>query len=499
MNLLYCLRRASQFHGACTASHGAEGPITWDALTDRVRRAATFLRALGIQKGDRLGVWMLNSHEYLELYYATAMAGIVIVPLNTRWHIDDVARTLADCGAVALVIDDHFLPAAARLPQVPRLIIAGRRTGPPGMVAYAYADTAASFEEPLEDDVVGLFYTSGTTGGPKGVMLTHRNVWSNSLHTFAAERVDQPIWLHAAPMFHLADQAAVSLVPNAGGSHVFLPSFEPEAFMSAVQEYHVTDTALVPTMLSLLLNHPAFSAFDLSSLTSVRYGASPMPLPVLRDAMAKMPSARFQQHYGMTETSPTISVLAFEDHAGPAVGSVGRPALGVEVRIVDDRDIDVPVGGTGEIVVRGANVMKGYWNRPEITATVLRDGWMHTGDIGQFDSRGFLYIRDREKDMIKPGGENVYSPEVESVLLTHPAVLEAVVIGIPDPRWGEAIRGVVVRRPGIAVDERELIDWCRARLTHYKCPTSIVFVETLPKGGTGKVQKNVLREQCGHS
>jgi long-chain acyl-CoA synthetase len=438
---------------------------------------------------------MLNSHEYLELYYATAMAGIVMVPLNTRWQTDDVVRTLADAGAVGLVIDDHFVSAAGRLPKLPYLIFAGRRGGPPGTVAYAHADTAASFEEPLEDDVVGLFYTSGTTGGPKGVMLTHRNVWSNNLHTFAAERVDKPVWLHAAPMFHLADQAAVSLVPSAGGSHVFLPSFEPEAFMRAVQEYRVTDTALVPTMMSLLLNHPAFGQYNLSSLTSVRYGASPMPLPVLRDAMAKMPQTRFQQHYGMTETSPTISVLAFEDHTGPAVTSVGRPALGVEVRIVDDHDIDVPAGEIGAIIVRGANVMKGYWNRPEITATVLRNGWMHTGDIGQFDADGFLYVRDREKDMIKPGGENVYSPEVESVLLTHPAVLEAVVIGIPDSRWGEAIRAVVVRRPGSAVDERELIDWCRDRMTHFKCPTSVVFVDTLPKGGTGKVQKNVLREQ----
>jgi acyl-CoA synthetase (AMP-forming)/AMP-acid ligase II len=220
-----------------------------------------------------------------------------------------------------------------------------------------------------------------------------------------------------------------------------------------------------------------------------------MPLPLLRTAMARIPSARFEQHYGMTETSPTVSVLAHEDHVGPAVASVGKPILGVEVRIVDDADGDVPTGTSGEIIVRGENVMRGYWNRPAITATVLRDGWMHTGDIGRFDASGFLYVLDREKDMIKPGGENVYSPEVESVLAAHPAVLEAAVIGVPDRRWGETIRAVAVRHAGASLTEQELIEWCRARMTHFKCPTSVVFVESLPKGASGKVEKNVLRDR----
>jgi long-chain acyl-CoA synthetase len=495
VNVLYCLRRATQFYGSCPASHRDGGSLTWAELGDRVRRAAAFLRGLGLDKADRLAVWMRNSHEYLELYYATAMAGIVIVPLNTRWNIDDINRTMADAGVTALVVDEHVVSETDQVQRPRHLIFAGKGPCPSGMVAYGYATPSVPFEEPASDDLVGLFYTSGTTGGAKGVMLTHRNVWSNVLHTMVAEHLTQPVWLHAAPMFHLADQASVPLVANAGGAHVFLPSFDPKGFLIAVQTHRVTDTSLVPTMLSALLEHPSFERYDLSSLKCIRYGASPMPLPLLRTAMARIPSARFEQHYGMTETSPTISVLAHEDHVSPAVASVGKPVPGVEVRIVDDADGDVQTGTSGEIIVRGENVMRGYWNRPAITATVLRDGWMHTGDIGRFDARGFLYVLDREKDMIKPGGENVYSPEVESMLAAHPAVLEAAVIGVPDRRWGETIRAVVVRHASASLTEQELIEWCRARMTHFKCPASVVFVEALPNGASGKVEKNVLRDR----
>ncbi|MBZ5602483.1 MAG: AMP-binding protein [Acidobacteriia bacterium] len=199
----------------------------------------------------------------------------------------------------------------------------------------------------------------------------------------------------------------------------------------------------------------------------------------------------------MTETSPLLTVLEYEDHFGDAVTSAGKPIFGAEVRVVDELDQDVPVGESGEIIARGANIMKGYWKRPEISAEVLRGGWMHTGDIGKFDKDGFLYILDRKKDMIKPGGENVYTPEVESMVAAHPAVLEVAVIGIPDAKWGETIRAVVARRNGSNLSEAELIEWCRARMTHFKCPTSVVFVDSLPKGGTGKVQKGVLRERWG--
>jgi len=528
MNVLYCLRRAKQFHGSGIASYREQGPttqvttqvttqataheITWNEFYQRVHRAAAWFRDLGIQKGDRVAVWMLNSHEYLELYYATAIAGIVIVPLNTRWHESDVDFTLRDSGSVALIVDQRFAPSVANLAHVPRVIYVSNDVGndvgndhgecPEGMTPYGYSQSQHLFEEPDEHDLVGLFYTSGTTGGPKGVMLTHRNLWSNLVHSMLVN-LRKGVWLHSAPMFHLADLGAIYSITSSGGTHCFLPTFDPEECMRLIERYRVTDTVLVPTMLNMVINSPSFSKYDLSSLGTFLYGASPMPTPLINTAMAKLPATHFRQGYGLTEAAPLLTMLEYEDHFGDAVTSAGKPVFGTEVRVVDDFDRDVPVGQTGEIIARGANIMKGYWKRPEITAEVLRSGpdgngtWLHTGDMGKFDENGFLYIQDRKKDMIKPGGENVYTPEVESMVAAHPAVLEVAVIGVADVKWGEAIRAVVARRPGAELSEEDLIAWCRERMTHFKCPSSVVFVETLPKGGTGKIQKAVLRDQYG--
>ncbi|SRR5579883_301336 len=496
MNVLYCLRRARDFYGTSVAAYREEGSITWSEFYDRAHRAAAFFRDLGIQRGDRVAVWMLNSYEYLELYYATAIAGIVIVPLNTRWHESDVAFTLTDSESVGLIVDERFAPALGNVPRPRHVIYAGAGAAPEGTAAYRLSDSKYDFDEPDPEDLVGLFYTSGTTGGPKGVMLTHRNLWSNLVHSIMV-RFSKATWLHAAPMFHLADLGSMYVITANGGAHAFLPSYDPEKFMQIVERYRVSETVLVPTMLNMLVNHEAFGKYDLSSLENFLYGASPMPLPLLKSAMGKLPQTRFRQGYGMTEASPLLTVLDYEDHFGEAVASAGKPVFGTEVRVVDERDRDVPAGESGEIIARGANVMKGYWKRPDITADVLRGGWLHTGDVGKFDKNGFLYILDRKKDMIKPGGENVYTPEVESMIASHPAVLEVAVIGVPDPKWGEAIRAVVACRNGCTLTASELIEWCRARMTHFKCPTSVVFVETLPKGGTGKVQKGVLRERYG--
>jgi len=507
MNVLYCLRRAKQFHGSSIASYREHGSttqpaqaLTWNEFYDRVYRAAAYLRDLGIRKGDRVAVWMLNSHEYLELYYATALAGIVIVPLNTRWHESDVDFTLKDSDAAALIVDDRFAPSVANLALAPRVIYAGQGACPGGMIPYSYSESHQvnqdTFEEPDEQDLVGLFYTSGTTGGPKGVMLTHRNLWSNLLYSMLVN-LRKGVWLHSAPMFHLADLTSIYTITASGGTHCFLPTFDPEECMRLIERYRVTDTVLVPTMLNMVIHSPSFGKYDLSSLIAFLYGASPMPTPLINAAMSKLPTTQFRQGYGMTEASPLLTLLEFEDHSSDAVTSAGKPVFGTEVRVVDDFDRDVPVGQSGEIIARGANIMKGYWKRPEITAEVLRGGWLHTGDMGRFDQNGFLYILDRKKDMIKPGGENVYTPEVESMVAAHPAVLEVAVIGVADEKWGEAIRAVVARRPGAELSETELIVWCRERMTHFKCPSSVVFVDTLPKGGTGKIQKAVLRDQYG--
>jgi long-chain acyl-CoA synthetase len=356
--------------------------------------------------------------------------------------------------------------------------------------------------DPHEDDVASFFYTSGSTGGPKGAMLTLRNLFANAIHN-CMNFGGGPEWvfLHAAPMFHVADAGGVYGLVMMGAAHCFLPTFEPEAFLKLVEQYRVTDSFLVPTMINMITNHPAAGRYEISSLKRLVYGGSPMPLDLLRRAKTKF-GCDLAQGYGLSEASPILTYLAPEDHSFAdddrqyiPVKSAGRPILGCEVRVFDLHDREVPTGEVGEIVARGPNIMKGYWNRPEITADALRGGWLHTGDMGVFDEAGYLYILDRKKDMIKPGGENVYSPEVESAICAHPDVLEAVVIGVPDEKWGEAIKAVVVRRPARALTEPALIEFCRARLTHFKCPHSVDFVDASPKGGTGKVQKNVLRER----
>ncbi|HLY17932.1 MAG TPA: long-chain-fatty-acid--CoA ligase [Bryobacteraceae bacterium] len=508
MDVLYALRRARQFHGNAIAAYVDDRTITYAQFIDRVARMASALRAMGVARGDRVAVLMLNSIRYLELYFAVPLAGAVFVPINIRWNPAEVLFGLSDCGARLLVVDD----ASARLPPalsagLPTLqyLFAGDGGAPAGMADYEARLAAASPADvdvrPDEDEVAGLFYTSGSTGGPKGVMLTYRNLYANMLQGRASLAVGHDwMWLHAAPMFHVASTVVYSLVMQ-GASSCFVPVFDPEACLKAIERYRVTHMFVVPAMLNAIINHPACGRCDTSSLRMLAYGASPMPVDLLRRGQEKL-GCTFAQAYGLSEASPSLTYLPPEDHIFEGaherfapVKSAGRPILGVEVKVVDPLDRELRPGEAGEVVARGDNVMKGYWNRPEITAETLRGGWLHTGDIGAFDAQGYLYILDRKKDMIKPGGENVYSPEVESMIGSHPEVLEAAVIGVPDERWGEAVKAVVVRRPGSSLTEAELIDYCRERMAHFKCPTSVDFPEALPKGGTGKVLKTVLREK----
>ena len=495
MNLLYLLRRARDQFGNRPAVLTAEGSRTYREFYTRVERCAAFLGTLGLERDDRVALLLSNGPDYLELYYALPMAGLIAVPLNNRWAVDDFVFSLEDSGTKLLITDDRHAALAeqirARLPQLTILFTPIGSADP------------TEFAEPRTEDVMGIFYTSGTTGGPKGAMLTHNNLCSNAILSHASGLQIGPVYLHAAPMFHLADGAATHIATMMGAAHAFLPVFSPNDFLEAVEKFRVTSSILVPTMVNMVVNHPRVDSADLSSLDRVFYGASPMPLPLLETAMRKL-KCKFQQAYGMTETSPVQTILQPEDHRFDdleslftPVRSAGRPIIGMEVRVVDADDRELPPFEIGEVVARGPNVMKGYWNRPEINREVLRNGWMHTGDMGAFDADGFLYILDRKKDMIKTGGENVYSPEVESMIVSHADVLEAAVIGIPHEQWGETIRAVAVLRSGSALTERDLIAYCRERMTHFKCPTSVVFVAALPKGGTGKIQKTVLRRLYG--
>ena len=507
MTVNYCLRRAKQFYGSNIAIEHAEQRLTYEDFYGMVECSARKLRTLDVQPGDRIAILMLNSPAYLDFYFSPAVAGALIVPLNTRWHINEVNFTLSDSGSKVLFVDEKFAPLVpqirAAVPGVERFVYVGEGACTDGLTDWRTVTPASvDFTEPNENEVAGLFYTSGTTGGPKGAMLTHRNLYSNAIHGLLAGHLfGAGKWLHAAPMFHIADAGAIYALTLCGATHCFIPTFDPAAVLHVIECHRITLLLLVPTMINMVVNHPDCPKRDLTSLRRVIYGASPMPLSLLRQAMDAL-GCEFVQAYGMTEVSPLLTCLPAADHRFDnadaqftPIKSAGRPVPGVEIRVVDHNDRDLPPRQPGEIIARGPNVMKGYWKRPEISAEVLRGGWMHTGDLGAFDDEGFVYILDRKKDMIKTGSENVYSPEVESVLCAHSSVLEAAVIGVPDPTWGETIRAVVVQRPDALCDERELIAWCRDRLTHFKCPTSVVFTDVLPKGGTGKIQKNVLRER----
>jgi acyl-CoA synthetase (AMP-forming)/AMP-acid ligase II len=468
---------------------------------DRVGRLAAGLRSLGVGRGDRVALLGTNSDRYHESLLAVAWADAVVVPVNHRWTPAEIGFALRDSGAYALIVDEGLVAAV------------GDRVGPAAVVVMADGSVPAgtvSFEDlvaghrPMADacrgggELFGVFYTGGTTGEPKGVMLTHANLLASAWGSLATGQFVTPggRLLHAAPMFHLADLATWVASLLTGGTHVMVPGFTPAGVLAAVERHRVTDVLLVPTMIRMLADFPDAGRFDVSSLARLIYGGSPMPDTVLVRARKMFPGAGLTQAYGMTELAPVATLLLPDDHDRPELsGSAGRAAPHAQVRIVDGDDREVPRGTAGEIVVRGDHVMRGYWQRPDDTAAAVRDGWMHTGDIGQMDEYGYVFVVDRVKDMIISGGENVYSVEVENALALHPAVAACAVIGLPDDRWGERVHALVVPAPEAEVTGAELGDFCRAHLAEYKIPRGVEFVAALPVSAAGKVLKRELRDQ----
>jgi long-chain acyl-CoA synthetase len=507
MNITHGLRRALQVNPNGLASVFGNRRRNWREIGARVPRLAAGLCSLGANPGDRIAILSQNSDRYIELYLATAWAGAVVVPLNIRWSPAENEDAMRDCRASILVVDKTFasvgVALAKALPGL-KLIYADDGDIPAGMESY---ETLLLRSEPVPDamrtsaDLAGIFYTGGTTGRSKGVMLSHGNLMVNSLNSLAEGLFQSSaIYLHAAPMFHLANGAAMYSLLLSGGSNVIIPAFTPEAVMSAVQNERVTDVLLVPTMIQMLVDHSALGSYDLSALKNIICGASPISEAVMSRATAALPNVQFTQAYGMTELSPMATVLHWKEHIGDGRSKgrhrgAGRATLGCEVRIVDPDNKPVPHGTVGEIIVRGDNVMMGYWERPEETARAVIDGWMHTGDSGYMDQDGFIYVVDRVKDMIISGGENVYSVEVENALAQHPAVAQCAVIGIPDERWGETVHAVVVTRSGAKVSAGELIEFSKTLIAGYKCPRSVDISENpLPLSGAGKVLKRALRQ-----
>jgi len=511
MNIAQGLAHARKVFGTHEAVTCGEIHYTWNDFDQRTDALARGLAALDVQRGDRVAVLMLNCHRYLELYYACARMGAVIVPLNIRLARPEIVFILNDSESKVLVVDKTFaghITGRDTTPTVSHIVYIGDET-PLGMIHYddvvsKGATMQESVDQEMDDnDLSGLFYTGGTTGRAKGVMLSHKNVMSNATNiTIAAGYSQRDVYLHAAPMFHLADIASTFSVTMLGARHVFNPLFNPVQVLEAIQREKVTATLLVPTMINVVLNHPNVDNYDVSSLRRIIYGASPMPVELLKQGIRKWGQI-FAQGYGMTETAPVLTLLEPWDHIIEGtpeqmrrLSSCGKEVLGTEVRVVNAQEEDVQPGEIGEIIARGPNVMMGYWHMPEATAAAIVDGWMHTGDLATVDEENYIYIVDRAKDMIISGGENIYSVEVENALYTHPAVLEVAVIGIPDEQWGEAVHAIVVCKPGMSVSDEALIAHARTLIAGYKVPRSIEFMpEALPKSGAGKILKRDLREK----
>ena len=486
MMYVHSIGRASRYYPDRTALALNGASPTFRELDERVKGIAAALRGYGFRRGDRLAVLLPNGPEYIELLYVCSWLGVIAVPLNTRLSQVEIDRVLADANPHGIVRHSTLPTPTARL-SWQRVLD----------------------EEPLEvrDDlhpnvfydpeaVLALMYTSGTTGRPKGVMVTHANILANvhSLNYWMGYR-ESGVYLHAAPIFHIADFPTMFAAPACGARQVTIPKFQPRSFCEAVERERITHTVLVPTMINLLTQSTEAKRYDLSSLEVLAYGGSPMAPELVHRTRELLPNVKLVQVYGLSETG-FLTGLQDHEHTDDGLLSCGRPCPGIDVQIMDESGNQVAAGKPGELVARGANIMRGYWNNPEETANAFRDGLFRTGDVGYQASDGYFYILDRMKDMIVTGGENVYSGEVESVIYQHPAVREVAVFGVPDPQWGELVTACVVLKSEAALTVDELTAHCRRALASYKIPRHVEFSETeLPKSGSGKILKRVLRER----
>ncbi len=468
---------------------------------------ASALKDLGVLTGDRVAILALNSHRNFEAIFAIARCGAVVVPLNTRLAPPEISFMLEDAGAKVVFADDGFIELTQSLQhELGSLEFAIHMSDDVMRSNTLNYESLVEKSSPMSalpmngHDIAGLFYTGGTTGRSKGVMLSNDNLMINALQTVAAFNMgSDKVYLHAAPMFHIADFIGMLMHLVRGGPHVFVPGFEPLAVMKIIEAEQVTWALLIPAMIGMLVNHPDIGNYDHSSLEYIYYGGSPISEGVLARTMEVLPHIGMVQAYGQTETSPILTILSPEWHQKQEgftskIRAAGRPVVGVELAILDEGGRQVETGVTGEICARGPNVMLGYWQLPELTAETLRDGWLHTGDGGYMDKDGFLFVVDRVKDMIVSGGENVYSSEVESAISQFDGVVACAVIGIPHEQWGEQVHAEICMREGVEASAKDIVDHCRALIAGFKCPKSIVFrTEPLPLSGAGKVLKRELR------
>jgi len=509
------LRYASEHYPGKLAVVCGNERFTYAQFAERVSRLAGALRAASVKPGDRVAFLSTNCHRLLEAYYGVLEAGAVLLPLNIRLAPDELAYILNDAGVKLLFLEKHFMPMVDsfrhKAPGVSQFVLLDDSSQADWVSPQNYEDMLAGasphFADIMdfdENSLAELFYTSGTSAEPKGVMLTHRNVYLHALSiciTFQTKA--DTVELHTIPLFHANGWGVAHSVTFACATHVMIHRFDPPEVFRLIEKERAQSCSLVPTMAAALVNCSERQKYDLSSLERVVIGGAASSPTIVREVEEKLGCTAFSG-YGLTETSPTLSIspmklgLQWEGekrYAGQAM--TGFAVRGVELRVVDPDDRDVPRDGAtiGEIVARGDGVMEGYWGQPEATARAMRGGWFHTGDMATINSEGYILVVDRKKDIIVSGGENISSLEIEKALTAHPAVYEVAVVPVPDAKWGEVPKALVVLKPEAQASEKELLEFCRSRIAHYKVPHSIEFLPSLPKTGTGKILKKDLRKK----
>ncbi len=481
--------------------------LSYELLNERVNRLANALLDMGLKKQDRVALILDNCYKYIEIIGACAKAGLILAPISTKLK-DEL---------------DYILGNAE-----PRLVFVGKNHADKIKPQYGYIEKVIcvdddsseymSYEKLLsqypddepdveidESDIILLYYTSGTTSLPKGAALSHRAIVANAVNgIIEAQLHHDDVNLSVHPLFFTAPVNCLVLpLIYVGGTSVIVDAFEPESFLSAVQKEKITIVVVVPTMIIRLLQYPSIDDWDVSSLRAILYGSSAMPESVISEAIGRFGNI-FHQGYGLTETTCFATMLSADQHINsdqsrkmPRLRSCGREVVNTRVRVVrkDNTDVARDMEDVGEVIIKGENILDRYWNMPELTAETIRDGWFYSGDLGVMDEDGYVYIVDREKDMIVSGAINIYPREIEEVLFKHPSIVEVSVIGVPDADWGEKVTALVVLKPGEKATEDELVAYTKKHLATYKAPKSFVFVDDLPKGPTGKVLKRVLKDE----
>ncbi|MBS3756502.1 MAG: long-chain-fatty-acid--CoA ligase [Desulfobacterales bacterium] len=471
--------------------------LTWQQLNQRCNRFANAVSALGVKAGDRVAFLGLNEPEFFDLYFGLGKIGAIMVPINHRLAGPEVSYIINDCQAKVLIYGPEFAPVVESIrADLPCAHLVALSDDPADYArSYKSLTQGAQDTEPEitagGEDTLTILYTSGTTGRPKGAELTHNGYFGTSVTLRATFGDIGQNLLMPLPLFHIGGLAPVPMCVHFGMKMVIQRAFDPQNFLELLGKENITWFGSVPQILMFLRQVPDFEKYSWDSVKMALVYAAPVPVALIKEYAAA--GIEVRQLYGMTECTGPATVIDSENALEKA-GSCGPPFFHNEIRVVDLNGRDVPTNELGEVLIAGTNLMKGYWNKPEATAETLKDGWLYSGDMGRMDADGFLYIMDRKKDMIISGGENIYPAEIEDLLMSHPKIADAGVIGFPDETWGEAIKAVVVPRQGEQMTEEELIEWCRDRIARFKIPKKVVVAEEIPRTPTGKILKRVLRD-----